>query len=214
MECNWSKTIDEGLSEFSEMSSIHGVRYLGEKKRAPLEKIFWSIAIILSFVGCSVMIYMMYEKWTDNPVVVTFASKKMAISELPFPAVTICPVDKLNHDNLDFAKVFEQYKMNKSHLMSMSQRNKFEAATQICNWAGLPDEVRDEIKNSYSPFDTSKTVKYLEDVSIKVNETLRFCSWRGFVKPCDEYFTEIITEEGFCYTFNMLDLSELLQQDK
>lgn len=48
---------------------------------------------------------------------------------------------------------------------------------------------------------------------MSLNETTLFCKWRNSVNYCTEFFSEIITEEGFCYTFNVLDASELFRDD-
>lgn len=153
------------------------------------------------------------RKWTNNPVIVTFAERSKPVSEIPFPAVTICPVDKLSAESINFTDVYHQYKRNESHLLSQSERHNFEAATQICTWSvESSEEVKSEMLNS-SDFDTSETVKLLDDMSVSLNETILYGSFRNKVLS-EKRFKKIITEEGICFTFNMLDLSELLHQNE
>ena len=40
------------FSEYSENSTLHGVKYLGEKKIHWAERIFWVITFIISGIGC------------------------------------------------------------------------------------------------------------------------------------------------------------------
>lgn len=41
------------------------------------------------------------------------------------------------------------------------------------------------------------------------NDTMFFCKFRNVEQPCNKLFTEIMTEEGLCFTFNTLSSSEL-----
>lgn len=46
---------------------------------------------------------------------------------------------------------------------------------------------------------------------ISVSDFILFCKFRGKVESCSKYFKEVITEDGICYTFNMLDARDLLK---
>lgn len=50
-------------------------------------------------------------------------------------------------------------------------------------------------------------ISYLK-IAPPLNETLLYCLWRGTIINCTDLFTEILTEEGLCYTFNMLNAQE------
>lgn len=39
------------------------------------------------------------------------------------------------------------------------------------------------------------------------------CRWLGVEKRCAELFTEIITDEGICYSFNLLDRKEMFRNE-
>ncbi|RZC37263.1 ASC domain containing protein [Asbolus verrucosus] len=88
-ENNFFHNVRKYLREYNEVTGIHGLRYLTEK-RSTVEKIVWAIILSLTLAGC---IYMMYEivmKYENSPVVVSFSTKDTPIYEIPFPAVTIC----------------------------------------------------------------------------------------------------------------------------
>jgi acid-sensing ion channel, other len=84
--------------EYSDNSSIHGFRYLTEENRSLFEKIWWAIVILISFVLCGQLISELYSKWTESPVIVSFSEKATPITEIPFPAITICPETKADAD--------------------------------------------------------------------------------------------------------------------
>ena len=39
------------------------------------------------------------------------------------------------------------------------------------------------------------------------------CQSRGQTFPCDTIFTEVITSYGICYTYNMIDSSEMFRDE-
>lgn len=39
------------------------------------------------------------------------------------------------------------------------------------------------------------------------------CKWMGDEFNCSDIFTPLVTDEGICYTFNMLDRNELFRED-
>lgn len=45
-----------------------------------------------------------FLKWRDNPVIIGFENVPTEIWEIPFPAITICPEDKV-HDSLSNAEL-------------------------------------------------------------------------------------------------------------
>ena len=49
------------------------------------------ISLIISLIGCSFLVSDVYNKWEENPVIVSVDKKLTPIWTIPFPAVTICP---------------------------------------------------------------------------------------------------------------------------
>lgn len=86
---NWNWFLD-----YSTNSTIHGVKYVGERDRSYCEKIFWLIFIIISLLGCGYMISEMYEKWENEEISIVLTLKTRQVEDVPFPAVTICPINK------------------------------------------------------------------------------------------------------------------------
>lgn len=94
------------FSEYANNSTIHGVRYLGEKRRPFAERVWWIIVFVLSVYGCGRLIYNVYMKWDQSPVIVSFAEKSTPVWQIPFPAVTICPETKAKSEFLNFTQQY------------------------------------------------------------------------------------------------------------
>ena len=67
IKCSRRNTIAWALfSEYSEKSTLHGVKYLGEKKIHWAERIFWILTFILSGIGS--LKYIMEVSQFDNMI--------------------------------------------------------------------------------------------------------------------------------------------------
>jgi acid-sensing ion channel, other len=178
---------------------------------------FWVIAFLISVTGCSMMIYKIYIKWQLSPVIVSFAEKSTPVWQIPFPAVTICPETKAKRNHISFTKMYEMYllnSMNSSYKIDVTNEDQlkaFEAVSQICD----PHLTKDfTIKNL---LDENDIVPLLNEMSVPKNDTITYCKWRNELHMnCSGsgLFSDIVTEEGMCQTFNILDASELFREEK
>ena len=123
------------FADFTNNSTVHGVRYLGERRRHWSERTFWIIAFLISITGCSVLIYNIYNKWQLSPVIISVAEKSTPIWEIPFPAITICPQTKVKNDFLNFTKAFKimiNTPSDEPYNLTTDELHKLEALAQVC----------------------------------------------------------------------------------
>ena len=149
-----------------------------------------------------------YEKWQDSPVIVSFAEKSTPVWQIPFPAVTICPETKAMVKHVNFTKGYHLIRKNASDELDENELRNLEAVAQICDshlFAGI---------TLNSSLQAEEIVPLLKSITTSLNETTLFCKWRNQINYCEEFFSEILTEEGFCYTFNVLNFEELFRGEK
>ena len=123
------------FADFTSNSTVHGVKYLGERRRHWSERTFWVFSFLISITGCSVLIYNIYNKWQLSPVVVSFAETSTPIWKIPFPAITICPETKNIKDELDYRKAYLAIitTHGKPDNLSTDELHKLEALAQVCD---------------------------------------------------------------------------------
>ncbi|XP_031352525.1 pickpocket protein 28-like [Photinus pyralis] len=194
---------------YCESTTVHGVKYVGERGRHVLEKLAWTAVVFVVCVFCIMLIHKTYQKWQLSPVIVTFASQETPISQIPFPAVTLCPEAKFDPEVFNFthAMLMEQsgLKLNKqdkeylqlSYLVCSSAMDYIDLFnTTLWNKTCSPEAI-DKLGDEMLPyFDVlgMTTVKWIGK-SLNLNESLGIS----------------VTSEGFCYTFNMLPYEEILR---
>lgn len=77
------------LTEYALNSTIHGVKYLGAPDRPWPERLWWIIMFVISITVCTALITNTYNKWTSDPVIVTFSQMATPVWHIPFPAVSV-----------------------------------------------------------------------------------------------------------------------------
>lgn len=120
------------IAEYCSISSIHGFRYLSERRyfypetktyRSKLdlthfrkkfrrrhwtERCWWAVAIGLSIWVCTALIQNIWIKWRDTPVQIQNA-KRLPISRIPFPTVTIPVIITSKISSFTPKIIFHQY---------------------------------------------------------------------------------------------------------
>ncbi|KAF4523187.1 hypothetical protein B566_EDAN002445 [Ephemera danica] len=91
------------LREFAQGTTLHGVRYVGDNKRHWTERLCWMVAMSLCIAICSYQVFNVYTRWHVSPVIFTFAQRTTRVRDIPFPAVTVCPMLQIPRETLDLA---------------------------------------------------------------------------------------------------------------
>lgn len=60
----------------------------------------------------------------------------------------------------------------------------------------------------------SACVDYLRNMSVSLDEMLMYCKWRNDMDYCNNIFTETLTEEGLCFTFNGIAADDMLRKEE
>ena len=141
----------------------------------------------------------MYDKWQKSPVISSFAEKSTPVWKIPFPAVTICPEVKAKYNILNITNSYES--LRKVKPISDDDLIKMDALTQLCKFSF----------NQSSKIKLNEIPQILQQISPKLNETINYCKWNQISFNCFKHIKHIMTEDGSCFTFNMLNSSEIFK---
>ncbi|RZC36788.1 pickpocket protein 28 [Asbolus verrucosus] len=195
------KSVRNYFREYCRCTSIHGFRYFGEK-RTIFERVWWFVIFVICLAACTTSIYAVYKKWERSPVIVTFATRATLIYNIPFPSVTVCPESKSVQKIFNFTKILQ--KKEENIRLTPLESTRFEYMSLICNF------------RDYLDFDYNQTVpdEFYDVIdSLKPEFEIWDCHFMGRPTDCDALFIPLITDEGICYTFNMLDRSEVFRDN-
>nr|XP_023024959.1 pickpocket protein 28-like isoform X1 [Leptinotarsa decemlineata] len=192
------KRIHQYFKEYCDNTSIHGFHYLAEK-RTVCEKILWLVLITTALASCGYLISQIYSKFNQSPVIVSFATKESPIYSIPFPAVTFCPMSKARKQLFNFTDVI--YKMRDKKNLTFEDKLNGQYMSVVC-------EFGTELFPQNETF-TDDFFQKLDEIRIPLKYLLYECKLMNVEVDCFNIFTPIILDESVCYTYNMLDRSEI-----
>lgn len=146
-----------------------------------------------------------YDKRVHKPVMISFAKGLSQTFEIPFPAVTICSENKATGNEIDLAMVLGDDRGN----FTDEEILKLKALYQVCDFSDN-DRLNLILNQSESRSDVLSTLDELTSPLVEMFDRCRYGSQK--LSKCEKLFSKVITDEGICYTFNMLDASDLFEE--
>ncbi|XP_041783523.1 pickpocket protein 28-like [Anopheles merus] len=201
----------EVFREYCANSSIHGVRYFDRDERTTCERFWWLVVFLLSMLGCGVMIYKTYVKWNQTPIIVTFSEKTTPVRDIYFPAITICPETKVHARTLNFTAEIEALLKDYNDNNATSDQESIEqlkAVAQLCNMMFHSNYEFLQYLNGTK----DDVVGMLKNLSLSHHDTIQGCVYSNQFILCDDHLATTLTEEGLCYTFNMMPEEDIFRQ--
>ncbi|CAH1127819.1 unnamed protein product [Ceutorhynchus assimilis] len=186
------------------------------EKRTYFERGWWLIVFSVCLSFCGYFITMVYQKWENSPVIVSFATRETPIHEIPFPAVTICPEIKAIKEMYDHSKMV--VKLKKKERLTKDEYESTSFMNLLCDVNLTEHLFRYENDSEFSYFNNylysdNKFYDFMFDVAPNIFGNFMACKWMNKFQDCDDMFSLILTDEGLCATFNMIDKSEIYSSD-
>ena len=76
--------------EYASQSSIHGIGYIFNRKLGLVDRLIWMVVVLAFLSLASYLTQNMWTQWQGEQVVTTLKNTAKPVTEVPFPAVTIC----------------------------------------------------------------------------------------------------------------------------
>ncbi|KAL4711876.1 hypothetical protein ACJJTC_006045 [Scirpophaga incertulas] len=192
------KSFSRDLREYLLTSTLHGLRYIGEKKLTWFERFFWLAAFLFSLICAGFFILNVYAKWRLSPMIVSINPENMGLNNLPFPAITICNVNQAKKT------VAQRY------IRTGTSIDK-KLLESLCSTHNDSDIFEDNIAESA---DWEYTRSFLINITQQCNEMLTSCRWNSNVMSCQDLFNAQLTDEGLCCTFNVVHRDKMFRNPK
>ncbi|KAK9709709.1 Amiloride-sensitive sodium channel [Popillia japonica] len=126
---SFSQNLKEYSSNYANHSSVHGLKFLGERKRSKVERLFWLIIIIISLYFTSKAIIQIYAKWNNG--VIAFTQIPTSVRNISFPAITICPQDNFKQTSFNYTYYYHFYQEGGN--LTDEELRQFEDISMLCN---------------------------------------------------------------------------------
>ncbi|XP_055320679.1 pickpocket protein 28 [Sitodiplosis mosellana] len=173
-------------------TTLHGLKYVGDRTITRFERIFFTLMFLLVVILSVVFITNVYRKWDESPIIITLNSETTSITQIPFPAVTICNMNQVRLSAIrDIPK----------------DSNEFATVKSLCRIG------RDQLMNeTFSKGSWALYRNIIKKVSPRCEDMLLYCAFGGVEHECSRIFLTILTDDGLCCVFNSQKKNYLMRE--
>lgn len=86
----------KSIKEFMLTTYVHAYHYLVDADRRLPEKLMWMSLHITTIAMAIAVVTSAWARFTENPTITTLETQHFSIYEINFPAIAICPNNKLS----------------------------------------------------------------------------------------------------------------------
>ena len=199
------------------------MKYITEPGSHWVERCFW-IALVVIGLAFEVQLLMpIIEKYQNTKTITTVDTTNHPIWNIDFPGITVC--SNIRVSNSLFKSALSNSKLPWTNLTEYEQSDGLgQIITNLVKFQSDPDllfftdDSREVLKN-YSDHITPlmamvmivKTVDILYiavQITPSCSRMFLYCKWQGKRVDCDKVVKQRKTDDGFCCSFNTIDLAE------
>ncbi|XP_055311194.1 sodium channel protein Nach-like isoform X2 [Sitodiplosis mosellana] len=206
--------------DFCRDSTLHGIKHIvvdiqelgssySRRKRINklLSLIIWSSACVMGAVFAIVLMGLVWDRFQTTPTITTVETNNYPIWNVPFPAITICNINK----------VYAPATKNITDKLIEKGLKKESIIEFLENLAKLitPEYIDALYLKTYQFLEEMgyTTDKLMLELMQPCNNMIKNCAWLGKIVPCDTLFRVARSSEGFCCSFNYKALKGDLEID-
>ena len=117
------KILLDTVKEYSGHTTIHGLNYIFASFLSFPDRIFWLVIFLFGIVFSVYLSIDAFVDWRKNMIITRFENSELPVTEIAFPAVTICN-QGLNMDYVAMAVERDFYEWHKAHAGKEGGREK------------------------------------------------------------------------------------------
>ncbi|KAK7576723.1 hypothetical protein V9T40_013009 [Parthenolecanium corni] len=186
--------------EYCLKSTLHGLRYVAEAERSIFEKVTWASLLTLAAIFVFYHLLSCWNLFAAAPIQVTIDDPRYPLSKIDFPAITVCPVNKVLFSKAE--KLYKRLSENsKINLTSFMNTMLVLSLMRYPHYNHALEYIQRDSDDLYVVNNEDLSDIMLE-VMPSIDDMFTHCFWRGHRYDCNKILRLQRTEEGFCYSFN------------
>jgi amiloride-sensitive sodium channel len=188
--------------------SIHGCSLIAGANSSRISRLVWLLALATSTALFLLNAHQVYTKWRHHPDIAIRINQKH-LSEIPMPAVTICPPLFVKHGLVNFTDFFHNFHANNVTDTNMTtvQANHLFAHMHACK----AEAVR-HILDLKPPRDNDNIVRLMSESSPDIADVFKVCEYFTTRTHCNMTLNRVLTRRGFCFAHNMLGFNGIFNE--
>ncbi|KAL4708273.1 hypothetical protein ACJJTC_016322 [Scirpophaga incertulas] len=200
------KSFKDVVTEYVMNSSIAGVKEICAPRIGIRYRFIWIILFSMMVGTTCYFLYLLWIATLTKPLVVSMDSSTYPITEIDFPAVALCNVNRISHKSLtEFAE--EMYPLLAKNNESFSYiRQYFLQLGRLLDFSWAENLRKHPLSELLAKqYGESKIViQLMKELAPSCKEMLKMCTWDGQFVDCMELFDVRRTVRGHCCAFNYI----------
>lgn len=160
------------------------------------------LVYFLSFIGFGYYVGQQYKKWKVFPEIIMTQSL-IPNYEIPMPTVTVCSPLLTNSRDINLRNSVKNFKIKSFDIHDKCILPLIDACRLEYTESMIPQNLFNYVANATS-------IDILSECSSKTKDIFYRCFENQIRVDCGSLFNRILTSFGFCYSWNMLDLDEII----
>ncbi|KAG8336211.1 hypothetical protein J6590_049450 [Homalodisca vitripennis] len=166
---------------------------------------FECLWVVVLSVTSGLLLYHLLSDWKElrqGPLRVAVEDSRVSVSNIDFPAVTVCPVNVIDPDRLHLLMtrvLGSGFRDETATRFSTTLK----ALTMVTNpkWDGGYTYFQSQNVTPF-PIRNDDIIPFLKAVTHSIDDIIEVCYWRGSHFNCSDIFRLQSTELGLCHSFN------------
>ncbi|XP_031617478.1 sodium channel protein Nach-like [Contarinia nasturtii] len=191
------------FKEFASNTALHGYNHIVREDSTKWERIAWILIVVIATVVAAVLLYISWQLNLETPTITVIESTHYPISNVPFPAVTICSMNSIS------ARTAMSLALNMKRPSDVSADRLSKLFQLVLHFQGVGEARKEDYNLLHNILQTNQmsVVNLTSVLKPKCTDLLKNCRWKGTESRCEEIFQSINTIEGICCSFNYYGLT-------
>ncbi|XP_029163226.1 sodium channel protein Nach-like [Nylanderia fulva] len=206
----WS-ILKKQAAEFCSNTGLHGYKYISQTERPKAERIIWAITVLSSLCCAIVLMNMSWNYYASRPTLTVIESTHYGIWNYPFPAITVCNINRISYN------LTKEFVKNLKTPPNMSKEFLIQEM-RLINELLIPGTFGHDVQKNLTRLqyiiddNRMSILDVVKLISQNCSTLLRLCRWKGTLDRCDRFFKQSFSRDGMCCSFNYYIFPEITEE--
>lgn len=161
-------------------------------------RIFWVVIVTIALLTSLALLVISWRLNAETPTTTVIENTHYATWNIPFPAVTICNMNKIS---AEAALKLSARMTRPDNLTDLELSHMFRLAL---HFEGIGHARDDEYAQLHAILQQNNisVARLMRRIAPRCSDMLERCMWKGTQTRCDNLFQEVNSTEGVCCSFN------------
>uniref|UniRef100_A0A182INY8 Uncharacterized protein n=1 Tax=Anopheles atroparvus TaxID=41427 RepID=A0A182INY8_ANOAO len=200
---DWKGRFGRQLRELCNITALHGYSQIVRDGYSPLERSVWSFAVVASTISAITLLVISWSWSVETPTVTVTETTNYPTWNLPFPAVTVCSLNRISAA----AALARATSMRRPGNLSATELSSmFRMLLHISGVGGETNRSQYRQLHDILLMNNLEVPQLMGEFSPPCGKLLERCMWKGTQWRCDNLFQVVNSTEGLCCSFNYYGL--------